>query len=401
MSERSLRANAEGIRQAEIALTSRVWGREDLQRKIGISRQPIVKFFTGKPIDRKIFAQICQELGLEWQDISAGSDLDFVVNSEAVEVSLSQSLSKSDSLVLRSLEMLQDIDGYLTTVANQIRSIVRPYQKSSPLSISELVAIWNSKNSSSVNEIEFRKLLIQLQVQKRLAGITLYGEHIFEDEEYYGWKTLVATDEKKQIAVKAVSLISSGNIIVLDAGSTTIEIARQLSQSIKMGRLDRLTVITNFFKVADELLTTASEMSLEEDNQIIQVYMVGGRIRLNTLAIVHETDTLRNSLINDLDTILKAVGGADIAFVGTNGISQPDGFTTASISEKNTKQSMLRWGRRKIIVTDPYKFGLKKEHVFATFDECIEVLTVKNQMNQLVEDFDHFFKSTSTKLIYA
>jgi predicted NACHT family NTPase len=69
MAERSLRATSEGIEKAETALTDRAWRREDLQEKIGVSRQPIVKFFSGKPIDRKIFSQICQELGLNWQGI--------------------------------------------------------------------------------------------------------------------------------------------------------------------------------------------------------------------------------------------------------------------------------------------------------------------------------------------
>ena len=68
-SSRSLAASAEGIRQAKIALTDRAWSQQDLADELGISRQPVTKFFTGKRVKRDLFVQICRELGLDWQQI--------------------------------------------------------------------------------------------------------------------------------------------------------------------------------------------------------------------------------------------------------------------------------------------------------------------------------------------
>ncbi|MEO0970717.1 MAG: NACHT domain-containing protein [Cyanobacteria bacterium J06639_18] len=97
MTKRSLKATSEGIRKAETALTDRAWSREDLQEKIGVSRQPIVKFFSGKPVDRKIFSTICQQLGLNWQDICGRDNLNLTKSLKSKTVTTAQLESSSVS----------------------------------------------------------------------------------------------------------------------------------------------------------------------------------------------------------------------------------------------------------------------------------------------------------------
>ena len=74
---RSLKACPAGIQQAEIALTSKGWSREELADRVvlegkqttqGIGIQTVKKFFSGKQgVDRKYFVAICKALGLEWE----------------------------------------------------------------------------------------------------------------------------------------------------------------------------------------------------------------------------------------------------------------------------------------------------------------------------------------------
>jgi predicted NACHT family NTPase len=147
MAGRSLRASEEGIQKANIELTSRAWGREDLQDKVQASRQPITKFFSGKPVSRKIFVEICRTLDLNWQEVIVSSSTASLINGEEakdVELAISQILLKQDDFTSRSLEMFDEIGDHLTGVANQIRQIVRPYQKNNALPISKLVSIWNT-----------------------------------------------------------------------------------------------------------------------------------------------------------------------------------------------------------------------------------------------------------------
>ncbi|WP_017652959.1 NACHT domain-containing protein [Fortiea contorta] len=72
MSGRSLQASTEGINKAKAALISHSLTQQGLAGELGISRQPITKFFQGKPIDRYIFVTICEKLDLDWEEIVTG-----------------------------------------------------------------------------------------------------------------------------------------------------------------------------------------------------------------------------------------------------------------------------------------------------------------------------------------
>ncbi|MEH2240058.1 NACHT domain-containing NTPase [Nostoc sp.] len=71
MSGRSLCCSPEGIQKAKKALIRSSLTQKALAEDLGITRQPIGKFFTGKPVDRNLFVQICDRLDLEWEEIIA------------------------------------------------------------------------------------------------------------------------------------------------------------------------------------------------------------------------------------------------------------------------------------------------------------------------------------------
>ncbi|HSM84350.1 MAG TPA: signal transduction protein, partial [Nodosilinea sp.] len=70
MAGRSLSATPGGIQQINRALTARGWSREDLMKKCGCSRQPSIKFCSGKPISNRFFVGFCNALELDWEDIA-------------------------------------------------------------------------------------------------------------------------------------------------------------------------------------------------------------------------------------------------------------------------------------------------------------------------------------------
>ncbi|MBW4557268.1 MAG: NACHT domain-containing NTPase [Trichormus sp. ATA11-4-KO1] len=71
MAKRSLQASAEGIRKAKQAFKRKGWTQEYLAAEVSLeTRQPIWKFFTGKPIDRHVFNDICFVLELEPSEIA-------------------------------------------------------------------------------------------------------------------------------------------------------------------------------------------------------------------------------------------------------------------------------------------------------------------------------------------
>ena len=70
MSDRSLITTETGINLARIALTGKKLTQEKLALDSKIARSTVSNFFAGKPVDRQIFVTICEELELDWQEIS-------------------------------------------------------------------------------------------------------------------------------------------------------------------------------------------------------------------------------------------------------------------------------------------------------------------------------------------
>ncbi len=77
MAKRSIQASIEGIRKAKQSFKRKGWTQEYLANTVGLeTRQPIWKFFTGKPIDRQAFNEICFILELDPSEIAQKSDQD-------------------------------------------------------------------------------------------------------------------------------------------------------------------------------------------------------------------------------------------------------------------------------------------------------------------------------------
>jgi predicted NACHT family NTPase len=79
MAKRSIQASPVGIQQAKRAFSLKGWTQENLAGEVNLkTRQPIWRFFTGQPIDRQIFMEICSVLDLEWRVIALDPPEDFL-----------------------------------------------------------------------------------------------------------------------------------------------------------------------------------------------------------------------------------------------------------------------------------------------------------------------------------
>ncbi|GEA14473.1 MAG: DeoR family transcriptional regulator, fructose operon transcriptional repressor [Moorella sp. (in: firmicutes)] len=138
--------------------------------------------------------------------------------------------------------------------------------------------------------------------------------------------------EKKAIAQAAINLIADGDTILLDAGSTTLQLARLL----KANKKHPLTVVTNALNVAWELAFI----------ETIDLILTGGHLRHSTLSSVGPIadNTLQGLYV-------------DKVFLATNGLDVERGLTTPNIYEAQTKQKMVKAGREVIVLADHSKFG--------------------------------------------
>ncbi len=136
--------------------------------------------------------------------------------------------------------------------------------------------------------------------------------------------------EKASIAMKAIELISDGDTIILDSGSTTTEIAKLIAG------FRNLTVITNALNIA---------LILGGDPGI-NLVVTGGEFKAPTLSL---TGQKAADFFNNLHV--------DKLFLATAGITLKAGLTYPSISDIVVKRAMIESADVVYLVADATKIG--------------------------------------------
>lgn len=141
------------------------------------------------------------------------------------------------------------------------------------------------------------------------------------------------TKEKEAIARVAAGLVTSGQTIILDVGTTTTAVARAL------------TLRDNVRDVV--IFTPSLNIALELESAIprFTVIVTGGTLR-----------PMQHSLVDPLGGLLLDRITAHIAFLGCNGIEHRGGVTNINLPETEVKRRMLKASRR-IVVADSSKVG--------------------------------------------
>lgn len=167
--------------------------------------------------------------------------------------------------------------------------------------------------------------------------------------------------EKQSIARAALELVTDGDTILLDTGTTTLELARILDI-----RRD-LTVVTNDIEIARVL----------EPKDGVRVMLTGGALRkgFHCAVGVHARQMLAGLNV-------------DKAFMGTNGFSFEKGASTPDVTQAETKSAMIAAATETVLLCDSSKIG----HVsFARFAaaEDIDILvtdSVEQNLRKKLED---------------
>lgn len=136
------------------------------------------------------------------------------------------------------------------------------------------------------------------------------------------------TDEKNAVARAAAELVQDGEVVLLDAGTTTGRLARHLA--------DRpgLTVVTNGLTV---LLAFAESPDVE-------VVVLGGRLRYPNEAILGAT----------VEQQLRHIT-PDRVFLGADGITAERGICSPTLEQAQLKHAMLHSGRESYVMVDHSK----------------------------------------------
>ncbi len=163
--------------------------------------------------------------------------------------------------------------------------------------------------------------------------------------------------EKIAIAALAAKLVDDGDAVILGAGTTTRELARQLT-----GRRE-LTVVTNSLLVGEALAESPG----------IEVVMTGGSLRGSTLALVG------SSAEKSLDGLR-----VRLAFLSGDGLTLERGLSTNAMLSAGVDGAIANAARDVVVLADRRKIGVEAMFQTVPAAQITHLVTDRLPENALV-----------------
>jgi DeoR family transcriptional regulator of aga operon len=160
-------------------------------------------------------------------------------------------------------------------------------------------------------------------------------------------------EEKVRIAQAAAALVKEGDIILLDSGTTTMEVSR----AIAARDLSGLTAITNALDIAAEL----------SHHGRINLIMIGGLLR-----------QMSRSFVGPQAERMLAGLHVDHLFLGVDGLDPNVGPSTPDVLEAELNGAMIRIARSVTVVTDASKIGQRSLCTMAPISAIHRIITDKS-----------------------
>jgi DeoR/GlpR family transcriptional regulator of sugar metabolism len=160
----------------------------------------------------------------------------------------------------------------------------------------------------------------------------------------------VSADAKIQIAKTAAGMVRSGQVVILDGGTTAVQMARHLPKDLKA------TIITHSPGVAVELATHAG----------IEIELIGGRIFKHSIVAVGAVAAEAIARVR-----------ADTYFMGVTGVHAELGLTTGDAEEAAIKRALSRQSGETVVLASHEKLGAVSPFVVLPLSE-IDALVIED-----------------------
>jgi DeoR/GlpR family transcriptional regulator of sugar metabolism len=169
-----------------------------------------------------------------------------------------------------------------------------------------------------------------------------------DEDKSFAYRSAQADPQKKIIGWLAAQMVDDGDRVILDAGTTTLQVAHHLACR------SSLTVITNNLPVAKEL---------SQWSQIV-IILLGGIVKH------HEMCTVGTMVKQSLSLL-----SADKYFLSATSFSVGMGAMERDMAETEVKQAMLRSAEETILVIDSSKFDVTSLIQVAPLKQIHKIIT--------------------------
>src|SRR3984885_12515316 len=229
------------------------------------------------------------------------------------------------------------------TESSRLDSIVEMLKINTSASISEIAEAFHVSQMTIRRDIQ--KLVEGGQVIRIPGGARI--EHWRGAERSFFERLQKMSNAKRSIGTAASELVHDGESVVLDSGTTTLYVAREL-------RARRNVVVFTFSLAVLEELTSAED---------IRVGLTGGVYRSSS------HDLIGHAVAKSLTSIY-----ADTVIFGAAAISFTRGVM---VHDPDTQYELIRSGRRRVLVVDSSKIGTEATYGLCGIADCDLILTDK------------------------
>lgn len=171
----------------------------------------------------------------------------------------------------------------------------------------------------------------------------------------------LAPAAKVAIGKAAAAMIQPGQVVILDGGTTTRELARHLPRDLQA------TVVTHSPTIAMELVA----------HQGVDVVLIGGRL------FKHSVVAVGAAAIEAIRQIR-----ADIFFLGVTGIHPDAGLTTGDLEEAHVKRALIAAAAETVVLVSSEKLNAASPYLIAPVAEATTMIVERAVPRDLTDPFE-------------
>lgn len=167
-------------------------------------------------------------------------------------------------------------------------------------------------------------------VLERVRGGAVWRRESLE-QHVYEMRTTVHSEEKERLSAVIKKVLDDGKTVVMGSSSTTVEIAKFISQNYK-----RLNVITNDLDIVKKL----------SNNEQFKLIFLGG------ILDTEENATYGKNCEEEIRQY-----NADVCIISVSGISVDKGLSDFRINQLDTFRAMMEISEKVVVAVDSSKFN--------------------------------------------
>ncbi|PYE50542.1 DeoR/GlpR family DNA-binding transcription regulator [Deinococcus yavapaiensis] len=174
-------------------------------------------------------------------------------------------------------------------------------------------------------------------------------------------RTRIAPEGKIAIGQTAAKMIRPGQVVILDGGTTAVQVARHLPRDLQA------TIVTHSPTIAVELAA----------HPTVEVIVIGGRLFKHSIVAVGAAAIEAMSHVR-----------ADLFFMGVTGVHPEAGLSTGDLEDALVKRALSKRAAETVVLASSEKIGVASAYVIAPVAEASTLIVERDADREVIAELE-------------